>query len=99
MRRLLATSLAVVLIAAACSSSGDPDGSSVSAAQAAEETTADSGTNDEPATPTDSEGTTSDAASVSVPELDFVASTVDGAELNGADYVGTDTVFWFWAPW
>jgi thiol-disulfide isomerase/thioredoxin len=29
----------------------------------------------------------------------FVATTLDGDELDSASLAGTDTVLWFWAPW
>ena len=35
-----------------------------------------------------------------VPEiLDFDASLVSGADFSARDLAGTNTVFWFWAPW
>jgi thiol-disulfide isomerase/thioredoxin len=29
----------------------------------------------------------------------FVATTLEGTELDSASLAGTDTVLWFWAPW
>ena len=31
--------------------------------------------------------------------LDFTATTVDGADFDGASLGGKPTVLWFWAPW
>ncbi|MBA2640150.1 MAG: redoxin domain-containing protein [Nocardioidaceae bacterium] len=43
---------------------------------------------------------TDDAEPTAVPEvLDFEATEVSGEGFAGADLAGTDTVFWFWAPW
>ncbi|MDQ3104803.1 MAG: redoxin domain-containing protein, partial [Actinomycetota bacterium] len=40
------------------------------------------------------------ADDVSVPEaLDFSAVQVSGAAFDARGLAGTDTVFWFWAPW
>jgi len=37
---------------------------------------------------------------VSVPDaLDFSAVQVSGAAFHARELAGTDTVFWFWAPW
>ncbi len=43
--------------------------------------------------------TPSEASGVSVAELDFVAETVEGGQLDGTTLAGTDTIVWFWAPW
>ena len=41
----------------------------------------------------------SSAAPVDDP-LDFAsAPTVGGGEIQGADYAGSPTIVWFWAPW
>ncbi len=41
-----------------------------------------------------------DAAPVAVPEqMQFTATTLDGAPFDAAALVGRPVVFWFWAPW
>lgn len=32
-------------------------------------------------------------------ELDFTATTIDGATFSGVEVAGLDTLFYFWAPW
>ncbi|MGV0635885.1 redoxin family protein [Mycolicibacillus trivialis] len=32
-------------------------------------------------------------------QLDFTATTVDGAEFSGTSLLGKPAVLWFWAPW
>lgn len=39
------------------------------------------------------------ASGVGVAELDFVADTLGGGQLDGTSLAGTDTIVWFWAPW
>ena len=39
------------------------------------------------------------SSGVSVAELEFVADTLDGGQLDGTTLAGTDTIVWFWAPW
>ncbi|MCP5025353.1 MAG: hypothetical protein GY929_03635 [Actinomycetia bacterium] len=96
MRQLLATSLAVLLTGAACSGSSDPVETSSSSIPATEESVADAPS--EPAS-ADPESGSASGDTPSVAQLEFVAATIDGGELVGSDYAGTDTVFWFWAPW
>ncbi len=41
-----------------------------------------------------------ETASATVPEaLDFSATQVSGEDFDASELAGTDTVFWFWAPW
>ncbi len=98
-RRLLAMTLAAALLGAACSSSDD----SVQPTAQDDETTVEQG-DDESADDggaTNEEAGSADTGSAApvVAQLEFTAPTVDGGELIGTDYAGTDTVFWFWAPW
>lgn len=47
-----------------------------------------------------SEPAGSETGAATVPEqLDFTATTVDGASFSGADVAGQDVLFYFWAPW
>ncbi|MCP3855999.1 MAG: hypothetical protein GY698_14880 [Actinomycetia bacterium] len=109
MRRLLAMTFAAALLGAACSSSDDSvqptaqddetmvergDSESADDGGAASESADDGGAANEGADSADT-----GSAAPAVAQLDFTAPTVDGGELIGTDYAGTDTVFWFWAPW
>lgn len=104
---LASTALACVLVLTGC-------GSDETAAGAPESDPAESlsPTTDEPETGTSDggggggggggghAGPADDEPAVEVPEvLDFEATQVSGAAFEGADLAGTDTVFWFWAPW
>ncbi|WP_149361900.1 redoxin domain-containing protein [Lolliginicoccus suaedae] len=52
------------------------------------------------AAPAAPESVSVDGQEVEVPnELRFAAETLEGQPVNGSDYLGQDTVFWFWAPW
>jgi len=55
---------------------------------------------DEPAESSAEPAEPADTAAAEVPEqLDFTATTVDGATFDGAEVAGQDTLFYFWAPW
>lgn len=74
-------------------------GTADSAAPAAP-TTAGAETPAEPAgTPTEPAEPAETAASEAAEQLDFTATTVDGATFDGAEVAGQDTLFYFWAPW
>jgi peroxiredoxin len=40
-----------------------------------------------------------DAPSVAAADLDFTATTIDGAPFDGSSLEGEPAVLWFWAPW
>ncbi|WP_116048416.1 redoxin domain-containing protein [Amycolatopsis palatopharyngis] len=91
--RSFGTALAavVVLTLAACGgepgTAGDPDASAPEAKAGSSQP--------EPASPEDQP-----AQSAGVPEeLDFTATTLDGAAFSGASLAGKPAVLWFWAPW
>ena len=46
-----------------------------------------------------STGSSAPAGSTSNARYDVSASTVDGADWDGADLAGKPAVLWFWAPW
>lgn len=46
-----------------------------------------------------STGSSAPAGSTSSARYDVSASTVDGADWDGADLAGKPAVLWFWAPW
>jgi hypothetical protein len=79
----------LLLVAAAC-------GGTPPAAEAPPQTTAPPAT--QPTTTAPTPGPASPA--VEVPDvLAFEAPLLGGGTFRGADYVGTDVAFWFWAPW
>ncbi|MEO1064166.1 MAG: hypothetical protein AAFZ07_22325 [Actinomycetota bacterium] len=82
-RRALPAALLAGALGLAACGGGGSDGSTDAAAEPAEAA---------PLTPAESSG-------VSVAELEFVASTLDGGQLDGTTLAGTDTIVWFWAPW
>jgi hypothetical protein len=87
----------IVLVAAACGGSSDQ---AVTASIPDQGDSPASGTTDPTAGADRPSGALPAAdATPSVPQLQFTAATVSGTELVGTDYAGTDTVFWFWAPW
>ncbi len=90
---------AAALLGAACSSSDD----SVQPTAQDDETMVERGdsesADDGGAANEGADSADTGSAAPAVAQLDFTAPTVDGGDLIGTDYAGTDTVFWFWAPW
>lgn len=86
---------AAAVLVSGCSSAPPRDDTSASATSTSASSTADvappTGTGTPDSTPT---------GFAAVPEaLNFTAEDIAGEPFSGADVAGTDTVFWFWAPW
>lgn len=107
-RRTTAAVVALVLLLGACGSGGEdvaspPDAGSGTSPSTAGVTEPPSDAPVEPSAPTSepAEPATSVPASdpAAVPaELDFSATTVDGASFDARTLAGQDAVFFFWAP-
>ena len=90
LRRSVATAFA--LGAVGCSASGtDPDPPPATRAPTSPAIT------QAPASPGRNDGGGSDAGVAEV--LRFSAPRLGGGQVEGEDYSGRDTAFWFWAPW
>jgi hypothetical protein len=93
LRRLTSTALLAALLAA-CTGSGPDDRSGADAAPGAgTATTATTAT----VAPREDPGAGPDATALG--PFDFVADAVGGGQVVGADFAGSETVVWFWAPW
>ncbi len=90
----------VAVVSAACGSSGDQTETAVPATPAP---LVAAPVTDGSSSPGDADGPSVARPDVpgvpDVSELDFVAPTVAGSTLAGAELAGTDTIAWFWAPW
>ncbi len=93
-RRSALLAVAVVAVLTACSSATTGEDASEPRAETSPggAVTAPSAESDQPAV-----GGVEGQALPDV--LDFTATEISGEQFAGADVAGTDTVFWFWAPW
>jgi thiol-disulfide isomerase/thioredoxin len=97
--RLAVLATASALALAACATSADPEAAPTSAAPAVSDTP-------RPVAPEAPEVTDAPAVAepssepVEVPEaLQFTATTLSGAEFDGASLAGQDAILWIWASW
>jgi hypothetical protein len=94
LRRLASTVLVAALVAA-CGGSGSGSDDASDAGAPGTDPTATAPT--APVAPREDAGDGADAAALG--PFDFVADAVGGGQVVGADFAGSETVVWFWAPW